>query len=75
VDVWWHGLTLIQQRQHAFKDELVSRTETQLTYEIASITQLAIRYDKKRSSATGQDDDAVTDEKKPKKSKDSKPSA
>ena len=44
-------------------EELVSRTETQLTYEIASITQLAVRYDKKRSSATSQDDDGATEDK------------
>ena len=54
VEVWFCGLKRVERR--LYKEELVLRTETQLTYEIASIAQLAVRYDKKRSSATGQDD-------------------
>ena len=49
LDVWWSGLTLIQRRQPNYKEELVTRTEKQLEYEIASIAQLAIKYDKERS--------------------------
>ena len=62
MDVWWSGLKLIQRRQRTYKEELVKRTETQLEYEIASLTQLAVRYDKQRSSTTGQDDDAAAED-------------
>ena len=43
-------------------------------YEIASLTQLAVRYDRQRSSTDGQDDDAATEDNKPKKSKGSETS-
>jgi hypothetical protein len=75
VDIWWKGLKEIQRRQPTQREQLVGRTEKQLEYEIASLTQLAVRYDKKQSSTAGQDDDAATEDKKPKKSKDSNPSA
>ena len=56
LDVWWGGLKLIQRRQHTYKEELVTLTEKQLQYEIASIAQLAIKYEKERSK---RDEDAV----------------
>ena len=69
MKLWWSGLKLIRRRQHTSREELVKRTENQLEYEIASIAQLAVRYDKRRSSATGQDDDdaATEDNAKPQK--------
>ena len=45
------------------------RTEAQLTYESASITQLAVRYDKRRSGKTGQDDDDAANEENSKPQK------
>ena len=47
------------------------RTENQLEYEIASIAQLAIKYDKERSKKT-EDEAAATEDKKSKKSEGSK---
>ena len=57
---WAHKT--IQRRQPIQKEDLVGRTEKQLEYEIASLTQLAVRYDKQRSSTTGQDDDAAAED-------------
>ena len=72
---WAHKT--IQRRQPIQKEDLVGRTEKQLEYEIASLTQLAVRYDKQRSSKTGQDDDDATedDSKSQKKPSDSNGSA
>ena len=72
VNVWWSGLKLIERRQHAYKEELVTRTEKQLEYESASIAQLAVRYDKQRSSTNGQDDDAATEDNSKSQKKKSK---
>lgn len=74
IDVWWSGLSLIQRRQPDQKEDLVMRTENQLEYEIASIAQLAIKYDKERSKKMEEDVSATEDKSKSQKtsSEDSK---
>ena len=67
----WSGLTLIQRRQPGQKEDLVKRTEKQLEYEIASIAQLAIKYEKERSKKM-EDEVAATEDKKSKNSEGSK---
>ena len=58
---WAHKT--IQRRQPIQKEDLVGRTEKQLEYEIASIAQLAIKYDKERSKKM-EDEVAAAEEKR-----------
>ena len=57
------GLKLIQRRQHAYKEQLVTLAEKQLQFEIATISQLAIKYDKERSKKM-EDEVAAAEEKR-----------
>ena len=69
MDVWWSGLKLIQRRQHAYKAQLVTLAEKQLQFEIATISQLAIKYDKERQKKMEEEVAAAEEESKKSKSK------
>ena len=64
---WAHKT--IQRRQPIQKEDLVGRTEKQLEYEIASIAQLAIKYEKERSKKMEDEVAAAEEERKKSKSK------
>ena len=68
---WAHKT--IQRRQPIQKEDLVGRTEKQLEYEIASLTQLAVRYDKERSKKM-EEEVAAAEEKREKSKSQKKPS-
>ena len=61
---------LIQRRQHAYKEQLVTLAEKQLQFEIATISQLAIKYDKEHSKKM--EEEVAAAEEKRKKSKSQK---
>ena len=69
LDVWWSGLKLIQRRQHAYKEQLVTLAEKQLQFEIATISQLAIKYDKERQKKMEEEVAAAKEEREKSKSK------
>lgn len=64
IDIWWHGLTSSQRRSMLCKDILVSRTEYILNLEIAYVSQLAFKQDRRIASGDNDDDDAAKEKKK-----------
>jgi len=57
VALWWSGLTLIQRRMASAKELLVERTEAALVYEVASLSQKAVKLASKHDGDAPDDDD------------------